>query len=143
MDYLWIKSLHIIAVICWMAGLFYLPRLFIYHTQAEIGSDKSETFKVMERKLLKYIMNPAMVASWVFGIWMLVENPALMTGGWFHVKASAVMFLTIYHHLLGSFRKKFEQDKNVQSEKFYRIFNEVPTILMIVIVIMVVVKPWS
>lgn len=137
---LWVKSIHVIAVMSWMAGLLYLPRLFVYHTQAEIGSDKSETFKIMEYKLLKIIMNPAMIASWVFGFWAAyLQNQFL--DSWFHLKLGFVIALTVFHMMLGKWRKDFAADKNIKSEKFYRIINEVPTALMIIIVILVIVKP--
>ncbi len=140
--YLWLKSLHIIAVIAWMAGLLYLPRLFVYHAEAEKKSDQSEIFKTMEMRLLRIIMNPAMIAAWLFGLLMIAANPALMAGGWMHVKLTAVILLTALHMVFARWRKDFAQDRNKRTAKFYRLWNEAPTILMIVIVFMAVMKPF-
>ena len=139
--YLWIKALHVIAVIAWMAGLLYLPRLFVYHAQAEAGSPQSELFKVMERRLFRTIMNPAMIAAWVFGL-LLMADIAAWSDPWFHVKALGILGLTHMHHLMGRWRKAFERDENQKSQRYFRMMNEVPTVLMIVIVIMVIVKPF-
>jgi len=139
--YLLAKTLHIIAVITWMAGLFYLPRLFVYHAKAEVGSDLSETFKVMERRLLRAIMNPAMILTFVFGFWVASESQA-WADGWFHAKLVCVIGMVIFHHALGRYRKAFLADKNVKSEKFYRLINEIPTVLLIAIVTLVVFKPF-
>ncbi len=140
--YAWITALHVISVIAWMAGLLYLPRLFVYHAEAEAGSDKSETFKIMERRLLRLIMNPAMIAAFVFGILMLLAPGRFdWSEGWIWVKAAMIVGLTILHHLFGLWRKDFLADRNVRPARFYRFANEAPTILMIVLVIMVVVKP--
>jgi putative membrane protein len=141
--YPWVKALHVIAVIAWMAGLLYLPRLFVYHAAEPMGSVTAETFKVMERRLLRAIMNPAMVAAFVFG-GLLLLTPGVVdwTNGWIYVKLAAVAGLTIVHHHLASWRKDFAADANRRSVRFYRIVNEVPTLLMIVIVIMVVAKPF-
>lgn len=142
-QYLWIKALHIIAAIAWMAGLLYLPRLFVYHADASAGSDKSETFKVMERRLLAYIMRPAMIATWVFGGLMLLANwGGLMVQGWIHVKLTLVILMTGAHHAMAAWARKFAADGNTKPAKFYRIVNEVPTVLMIVIVVLAVVKPF-
>jgi putative membrane protein len=140
--YLWIKSLHIIAVIAWMAGMLYLPRLYVYHADAAKGSDMSETFKVMERRLLRYITNPAMIAALIFGVLMILANPDLMKSGWMHVKMTALIIMFAAHGLFSKWRKQFERDENTRPAKFYRIWNEVPTLLMIVIVIMAVAKPF-
>lgn len=140
--YLWLKAIHLIAVISWMAGLLYLPRLFVYHADAAIGSELSETFKTMERKLLRYIMNPAMIVTWVFGILMVYANPSVFQSGWMHAKLTAVVLITVYHHLLALWRKKFLADTNKRTAKFYRMMNEVPTVLMIAIVILVIVQPF-
>ena len=141
--YLWFKGFHIIAVISWMAGLLYLPRLFVYHAQAEQFSDKSETFKVMELPLCRYIMGPASIATWVFGGLMLYANwDGIMAMGWMHAKLTLVILITGYHHALGAWRKKFARDENTKSAKFYKICNEIPTLLMIGIVLLVVVKPF-
>ncbi len=141
--YLWVKALHVISVIAWMAGLFYLPRLYVYHCQADTGSDRSETFKIMERRLLRAIMNPAMVASYLFGVWLLlIPGIADWSSGWLHLKLAAVLGLTVVHGLLAKWRKDFAEDRNARSETFYRVINEVPTVLMIAIVVMVIVRPF-
>lgn len=140
--YLWIKALHVISIIAWMAGLLYLPRLFVYHVKASAGSPSSETFKVMEAKLMRVIMNPAAAASWIFGLTMLSLNPALLSEGWLHVKLLFVLGLTASHLAMNSWRKDFAADKNRRSERFFRIANEVPTLAMMVIVIMVIVRPF-
>jgi len=139
--YLWVKAFHILAVIAWMAAFLYLPRLFVYHCQAEPGSVQSETFKVMERRLLRGIMNPAMILSWILGLALMVNIEAWQ-GGWFHAKATMVVILTVLHMMASRWRKDFEADANRHSERFYRIMNEVPAVLMVGIVIMVVVKPF-
>lgn len=142
--YLWIKSFHVIAVIAWMAGLLYLPRLFVYHAGVASGSAQSEIFKTMEYRLLKYIMNPAMVVTWVLGLMMLSVNGAVImeSGGWMHAKLLLVIIMSAAHMAFGVWRKKFANDTNTHSTKFYRVWNEVPTILMIIIVVLVVVKPF-
>ncbi len=141
--YPWIKAAHIIAVIAWMAGLLYLPRLFVYHAEAAPGSPQSETFKVMERRLLRAIINPAMGASYLLGI-LLAGVPGLVdwSSGWIWTKLAAVVALTVAHHLFSRWRKEFAEDRNRRPAVFYRKVNEVPTVLMIVIVVMVVVKPF-
>jgi len=139
--YEWVKVLHIISVISWMAGLLYLPRLFIYHFDAEIDSVQSETFKIMERRLLKTIMTPAMIASWVFGLWLAVLINAHMDA-WFICKFFLVILLSAFHGFQAKWLKEFASDERKRSTKFYRIANEVPTGLMILIVILVVVKPF-
>lgn len=139
--YLWWKALHVISVIAWMAGLLYLPRLFVYHCTATAGSDRSETFKIMERRLLRAIMNPAMVASWLFGL-LAAWSLGAWTEGWFHAKLALVLALTAAHMAMARWRREFAEDRNRRSERFYRIANEVPTVLMIGIVILAVVKPF-
>jgi putative membrane protein len=139
--YEWIKAFHVIAVIAWMAGMLYLPRLFVYHCEAEAGSRQSETFKVMERRLLRAIINPAMIAAWVLGLGLAYE------GGWFaahwlQAKIALVLGLSAVHGFLARWVRDFAADRNRKSQKFYRILNEVPAILMIGIVILVVVKPF-
>jgi protoporphyrinogen IX oxidase len=139
--YLWAKAVHVIAVISWMAGMLYLPRLFIYHCEAEAGSRQSETFKVMERRLLTIIINPAMVVTWALGLWLAYE------GGWFkaewlHAKLALVIVLSGLHGFMVRWVREFGTDQNRHTQKFYRIINEVPTVLMIAIVILVVVKPF-
>ena len=144
--YEWIKAFHIIAVIAWMAGMLYLPRLFVYHCAAETDSVQSETFKVMERRLLRAIINPAMVATWVFGLWLAWLGPDSRYGwfasGWLWAKIILVLGLSAVHGLLARWRKDFAQDRNRHSPRFYRIINEVPTLLMILIVFLVVLKPF-
>lgn len=137
---LWIKAFHVIAVISWMAGMFYLPRLYVYHVRAEIGSQLSETLKIMERKLLKMIINPAMMVSWVFGL-ALVYLQGQWLEIWFMIKFALVIAMTGFHGFLSKWRKEFERDANERPERFYRIANEAPTVLMVLIVIMVIVKP--
>lgn len=140
--YAWTKALHVMSVIAWMAGLLYLPRLFVYHVDAEKGSDKSETFKIMERRLMRGIMNPAMMASVVFGlVLMAAAGPAIWHTLWFPVKAAAVIAMLVMHVLCGKWRRAFAEDRNVHSGRFYRFMNEVPAVLMVVIVIMVIVQP--
>ena len=142
--YFWTKSLHIISVIAWMAGMFYLPRLYVYHAEnAPIGSEMSETFKVMERKLLRAIINPAMVSTWTFGL-ILVFTPSVIDWGevWPWIKAAMVILMSGFHGWLSARRREFERDENTRSGRTYRLANEVPTVLMLVIVIMVVVKPF-
>lgn len=138
----WVKAAHVISVIAWMAGMLYLPRLFVYHSVAAVGSETSETFKVMERRLLKAIMNPAMIASWVFGVWMIVGGWVSLSDGWLHAKLFLVLLLTGCHGILAKYTRLFAEDKNTKPQKFFRIINEVPTVLMILIVILVVVKPF-
>jgi len=140
--YLWIKAGHIISVIAWMAGLLYLPRLFVYHCDVEPGTQASEIFKVMERRLLKAIMNPAMLSSLFFGGLLLVDSSTDWSAPWLHVKLLSVCGLVIIHMMMGGWRRAFEADANTKPQKFFRFANEVPTILMIVIVLVVVLKPW-
>lgn len=140
--YPWLMAFHIISVIAWMAGMFYLPRLFAYHAEAEKGSDKSETFKVMERRLLRIIINPAMALTFLFGILMIMANPDLMHQGWLHAKLALVLMMTGLHGVFSKWRKVFERDENTRPARFYKLWNEAPTILMIFIVILVIVKPF-
>ncbi|NHN85027.1 protoporphyrinogen oxidase HemJ [Acetobacter musti] len=141
--YLWLKAFHIIALIAWMAATFYLPRLFVYHCQVTAGSSESERFKVMERLLLRAIMTPAMLATLLFGV-LLVLTPGVIdwSAGWWHVKLLAVAGMFAFHGCCARWRSDFARDANRHTERFYRMANEVPTVLMIVIVIMVVVKPF-
>ncbi len=142
-NYLWLKSFHLIAVMSWIAGLLYLPRLYVYHVSASKGEELSETLKIMERKLLRYIMNPAMILSWIFGLLMLYANPALLSaGGWMHAKLLLVVLMSACHMLFAMWRKEFERDENTRTEKFYRLWNEAPTLLMIIIIILAVVEPF-
>jgi protoporphyrinogen IX oxidase len=142
----WIKAFHIIAVIAWMAGMLYLPRLFVYHCAAAKGSVQSETFKVMEQRLLRAIIDPAMVATWVFGLWLAWLGPDSRYGWfaspWLWAKLVLVLALSAVHGMLARWCKDFAADRNVHSQRFYRIINEIPAILLIGIVILVVVKPF-
>ena len=143
--YPWIKSLHIVSVVAWMAGLFYLPRLFVYHAENAIpDGSASATFKVMERKLLRAIMNPAMIATWLFGI-LLVLTPGVViwsSDGWIWAKLAFVVWLTWFHHWCARRRKEFDRDNNTRSGRTYRIMNEVPSVALVAIVLLVVVKPF-
>ena len=139
--YEWIKALHVLAVISWMAGLLYLPRLFVYHASAAKGSESSQTFKVMERRLLKAIMTPAMILAWATGLYI-----AMLAGyfrsGWFHGKLLLVVLMSAVHGVLAVHVKQFARDANLKAPRYFRILNEVPTVLMIGIVILVIVKPF-
>jgi protoporphyrinogen IX oxidase len=139
--YAWILAVHIMAVISWMAGMFYLPRLFVYHCGAEPGSKQSETFKVMEYRLLTQIINPAMVATWAAGVWLIWAH-GLIHAGWMQAKLVLVLLLSGFHGMLAAYVRDFAADRNRHTERFYRIVNEVPTILMIGIVILAIVKPF-
>lgn len=140
--YLWLKAFHLIGVVCWFAGLFYLPRLFVYHTQAT-DQPGLKRFKVMEEKLYRIIMRPAMILSVVLGIWLVIETwESYSSSLWLWIKIAAVVVLLGYHHYLGRLLKAFSADNNPHSEKFYRWFNEIPVLLLILIVILVVVKPF-
>ena len=141
MTYEIVKTLHILSVISWMVGLLYLPRLFVYHSQAQIGSVQAETFKVMERRLFTVIMTPAMIVSFVCGIWLISLNYALLYEIWFQIKLGAVILMGGVHGKLSKMRRSLENDENPLSTKAYRIWNEVPTALMIIIVVMAVIKP--
>jgi len=138
---LWLKAFHVIAVIAWMAGMLYLPRLFVYHCEAEIGSKQSETFKVMERRLLRAIINPAMIATWVLGLWLAYDQ-GYFRSGWLHGKLLLVLILSAMHGVFSLWVRDFAADRNAHSQKFYRIVNEVPAVLMIGIVVLVIVKPF-
>jgi putative membrane protein len=139
--YDWVKAFHIVAVIAWMAGIFYLPRLFVYHADAETGSDKSETFKLMERRLYNAIMTPAMVAVWFFGI-VLATSAGFWSAHWLMAKLVFVIAMTGLHVWLGRRLREFAEDRNTRTARTYRIVNEVPTLLVIIIVVLVVVKPF-
>ena len=141
MLYLWLKALHILSLIAWMAALLYLPRLFVYHAAANAGSETSETLKVMERRLLKAIMTPAMIATWVFGLWLAYEGQ-LFGAHWLHAKLALVVLLSGLHGVMAKWTREFAEDRNTRSATFYRVANEVPTVLMIVIVLLVVLKPF-
>lgn len=139
--YLWAKAIHIIAVIAWMAGMLYLPRLFVYHAQTEPGTAQSETFKVMEKRLLRVIINPAMTITWVFGLWLAWKGFSF-SGGWLHLKILLVVAMSGLHGYFSKAVRLFAEDRNEKSERHWRIMNEAPTVLMIVIVVLVVVKPF-
>ncbi|MDE0148005.1 MAG: protoporphyrinogen oxidase HemJ [Rhodospirillaceae bacterium] len=142
MDWIpWVKALHVLSVIAWMAALLYLPRLFVYHADAAPGSDKSETFKVMERRLLRGIANPSMVVVWATGIALYVASE-FWTQGWMHAKWLGVIALTLLHHACARWRRDFERDENARSARFYRVWNEVPALFAILIVVLVIVKPF-
>ena len=140
--YLTFKALHLIAVISWMAGLLYLPRIFVYHSETSENKEQSETFKLMERRLYFYIMNPAMIISWIFGI-LLIHVQGIESFGllWMQIKLGLVIILTSYHFYLLIFLKDFQQDSNTKTSKFFRVINEVPTVLLIIIIFVVVFKP--
>lgn len=139
--YPWAKVVHVLAVISWMAGMLYLPRLLVYHADAEKGSVQSETFKVMERRLLRGIINPAMIVTWVFGLWLAWKGFGFH-GGWLHAKIGAVLLLSAVHGYLAGAVRKFAEDRNEKPARHWRIVNEIPTLLMIAIVILVIVKPF-
>lgn len=139
--YLWIKAVHVMAVISWMAGLFYMPRLFVYHSQAAAGSDTSELFKVMERRLMFAITVPAGVLSWILGL-LMVSEVGLAGNGWLHAKLTLVVLLTAFTGFMEKWRRDFAADRNSRPQRFYRMANEIPTLLMIGIVILVIVKPF-
>jgi protoporphyrinogen IX oxidase len=139
--YLWIKAVHVIAVIAWMAGTLYLPRLFVYHADAPKGSDQSELFKIMERRLLTVIINPAMMIAWILGLWLAWDGFGFK-GGWLHAKLVAVIALSAFHGYLARAVRMFARDSNEKTARHWRLMNEVPTVLMVIIVIMVIVKPF-
>jgi protoporphyrinogen IX oxidase len=142
--YPWTKALHLLSVFAWMAGLFYLPRLYVYHAAASPGSESSETFKTMERRLLRAIMNPAMIAAWTFGV-LLVLTPGVVDwrAGWWHGKAAGFLAMTAFHHHLATARKDFAADRRPRTGRYWRVANEAPTLLLALIVVMVIVKPGS
>ncbi len=142
--YLWIKSLHLIAVFAWMAGLFYLPRLFVYHADPQITAESCIMLDTMERRLLRAIMNPAMIIAWIFGIMLVMyqANIGGFTQGWLHLKLMSVMLLTVFHMMLAYHRKQFEQGINQKSHVYFRVINEIPTVFLIIIVISAIVKPF-
>ena len=139
--YFWLLAFHVIAVIAWMAAMLYLPRLYVYHCRVAPGSEASELLKVMERKLLRVIMNPAMITAWVLGL-TLSFSPGIWSSGWFHTKLLLLLLLSGVHGMFSKWRRDFAHDRNRRSERFYRVMNEVPTLLMIAIVILAVVKPF-
>lgn len=141
--YLWFKSFHVISVISWMAGMLYLPRLYAYHCLVPTGSERDKMLQTMERRLLKIIINPAMIATFVFGILLVLNYGTIAIGRWFHIKMLLVLILTIVHVFLAIWRKDFANGTNTKSNKFYRAFNEIPAVLMAIIVILVIVKPFE
>lgn len=142
MEYDWIRAFHLIAVISWMAGLLYLPRLFVYHSMAEVGGAQALTFKLMERRLLKIIMNPAMIVSWFLGLWMLHLNTDLLFMPWMWVKLTCVILMTGLHMVFSRMRRQLENDAPPYKDRTYRIWNEVPVVFMVIIIIMAVVEPF-
>ena len=140
--YPWIKSIHLIVVVAWMAGMMYLPRLFVYHHQSEPGGEAEKYFIQMQRRLLRGIINPSMAMVWILGIVMLYANPSILSAGWFHVKLGLVVGISAIHGYYAAARRKFEKGERPRSERFWRIMNEVPFLAMIVIVILVIVKPF-
>jgi len=141
--YDWIKAFHLIFVIFWMAGLLYLPRLFVYHTQVKTGSDQDKLFQVMERRLLKFIMNPSMIVAIILGLILAHVYGFKNIELWLHIKYSLVLILVLYHHLLARYMKNFEKGNNTKSTNFYRVINEIPGLILVIIVILVIVKPFS
>lgn len=141
MLFLWLKAFHLMAVISWFAGLFYLPRLFVYHAMSD-DSISRERFKIMERKLYRGIMTPAAIATLVFGLWMLHINPALLGMGWVKMKLALVALLIVYHLFCGHFLRQFAADSNTRSHVFFRVFNELPVIALIAIILLAVLKPF-
>ncbi len=142
--YLWVKSFHLIAVIAWMVGMFYMPRLFVYHCRAKPGSEMSETFKIMERRLMRIIVDPAMTVAWTLGLVMIFGFGIIdLMAWWLWIKLALATILSGFHGMLSIWRRAFEADRNIHSERFYRMINELPTLLMIGIVIMVIVKPFQ
>jgi putative membrane protein len=139
--YDWVKAVHVMAIIAWMAAMLYLPRLFVYHCDAAKGSELSETLKVMERRLLRVIMNPAMVLAWVLGLW-LAWQAGWFKAPWFHAKLVLVLLLSGMHGQLSAAVRAFAEDRNTKSQRYWRIMNEVPALLMVGIVILVIVKPF-
>ncbi|MDI9848286.1 protoporphyrinogen oxidase HemJ [Rhodoblastus sp. 17X3] len=138
--YLWIKALHVVSIISWMAGLLYLPRLFVYHSDAELKSIQSETFKVMEKRLAHAIMTPAMVMSWISGLFIAIHS-GFYSENWFKIKFILAIFMTVFHFYLLNLQTKFNFDNNRHSNRFYRLINEIPTVLMLLIVGLVILKP--
>lgn len=141
--YEWIKACHLVSVIAWMAGMLYLPRLYVYHATASVGGELSETLKIMERRLLRAIINPAMIAATVFGSWLLFLNPALLHMPFMHAKFTLLVLMGGVHGLLSRHRKSLARDERLHSARYYRILNEVPTVLMIGIVLLIIVKPFA
>lgn len=141
--YLWVKALHVISMVAWMAGMFYLPRLFVYHCDVPRGSAEGERFKLMERRLLKQIINPAMIATVLFGV-LLVLTPGVIdwSAGWWHVKLAALALMFTLHGFLPRWQRDFLHDRNTRSPRFFRIVNEIPTLLLLIIVVMVIVRPF-
>ena len=141
--YDWLRAVHIIAVIAWMAGLLYLPRLYVYHTGTQPGSELAETFKIMEQRLLRIIMNPAMILTWIFGLLMLTaKGEFLLSQGWMHLKLTCVVALTALHMVFAKWRKVFADDNNQRDARFYKFWNEMPALLMVIAVIAVVAEPF-
>jgi putative membrane protein len=139
--YPWAKVLHIVSVIAWMAAMLYLPRLFVYHAEAGAGSAQAETFKIMERRLLRAIMTPSMISTWYFGLWLAWTGFGFM-GGWLHAKIAAVLVLSGMHGYFAGAVRRFAEDRENRSSRHWRVLNELPAVLMVIIVVLVVIKPW-
>jgi putative membrane protein len=140
--YPWLKAVHVIAIVAWMAGMLYLPRLFVYHAEVAPGTPQSETFKIMERRLLKTILNPAMIVVWITGLWLGFASGHIKDAGWLHAKLLLVILLSGFHGFLSASTRRFANGANTRSPKFFRVVNEIPTVLLIGIVILVIVKPF-
>ena len=140
--YLWLKAAHVFFVIAWMAGMFYLPRLFVYHTEVAPQSEADRLFQTMERRLLRIIMNPAMIMVWVLGLSMIVMDPGLLKQGWLHAKFLLVLVLSGLHGAMSKWRRNFANGTNRRSARFYRLMNEVPTVCVLIIVVLVILKPF-
>jgi putative membrane protein len=141
MLYLGIKTLHVLAIISWMAAMLYLPRLFVYHADKPAGSETAETFKIMERRLLKAIMTPAMIVAWITGLW-LAFDAGFFRNGWFHGKLALVLLMTAVHGKLAGDVRRFAADANLHGARYFRVWNEVPTLIMIGVVALVIIKPF-
>jgi protoporphyrinogen IX oxidase len=140
--YPWLKAVHVIAIVAWMAGMLYLPRLFVYHAQAGAGTPQAETFKLMEQRLLRAIMNPAMIVVWITGLWLAFASGYIQGAGWLHAKIALVLIMSGCHGFLAASTRRFATDGNTRSPTFFRVVNEIPTVLLVGIVILVVVKPF-
>jgi putative membrane protein len=140
--YLWIKALHVISIISWMVGLLYLPRLYVYHAMVGKNSAQAQTLALMERRLLQMIMTPAMISTFVFGFWLIALNPGLFSEGWFQAKLGMILLMVICHGKFARIRREFENGSATHGDRYYRIWNEAPTLLMVIIVILVIVKPF-
>jgi protoporphyrinogen IX oxidase len=140
--YLWLKVAHVFSVVAWMAAILYLPRLFVYHAGVEAGSEASEIFKVMERRLMKGIMTPSMIATWVFGLWMAFDHDLFADGSkWLHIKVTLVVVMSAYHGMAAKWLKDFAHDRNRRTPRFFRMVNEIPALLLLIVLILVILRP--